>query len=51
MLRRALMALCLCTFAILLGCDSSSESNRNNPDKLDYGKSGPPSRDGVKGKK
>jgi hypothetical protein len=44
MLRRALLALCLCAFVVSVGCEGDKPTN---PDKLEYGKDGPPKRDGA----
>lgn len=47
MLRKSLLAACLLAFAFSVGC----ESEKANPNKLDYGKDPPPKREGPpKGK-
>jgi hypothetical protein len=46
MLRRVMMALCLCAFGLCLGCESNNKAT--NPNNLEYSKEGPPKRDAIK---
>jgi hypothetical protein len=45
MLRRAVLALCLCAFAFCLGC-GESDNKASNPNNLEFGKATPPKREG-----
>lgn len=45
MVRCAVLAVCLVTFALGAGCDTKS-GGRDNPDNLEYSKEAPAKRDG-----
>jgi len=45
MLRRVVLVLCLGAFGLCLGC-GESDTKPTNPNNLDYGKEGPPKREG-----
>jgi len=46
MLRRAVLAVCLCAFCLSLGCDSNA-TKPTNPNNLEYGQQPPPKREGA----
>jgi hypothetical protein len=52
MIRRAILAVCVCAFGLsLAGCGGGGDDKANNPSGLEYSKEGPPKRDGAPGKK
>lgn len=51
MLRRAVLALCVCAYGLCLTGCGSSEDKAANPNNLPYSKEGPPKRNGAPGEK